>query len=55
MKGVMAMITLTIILILLGLLVLAICMGAIVLIDPIICILIIIGLVKLFTKLSKKK
>lgn len=48
------MITLTIILILLGLLLSAVCMGAIVLIDPIICILIIVGLVTLISKLRKK-
>lgn len=49
------MISLLIILVLLGILLLAISMGAIVLIDPIICILLIIGIVKLVKKFTSKK
>ena len=54
-KGVMTMITIALIVILLGVLFLAICMGAVFLIDPIIAILIIVGLFKLISKLTSKK
>lgn len=49
------MITIIILVLLLGVLMLAICMGAVFLIDPIIAILIIVGLVKLISKLTSKK
>ena len=49
------MISLLIILGLLGLLFIVICLGAVVFIDPIICLLIIAGLVKLFKWIFKKK
>lgn len=49
------MITLIIILVLLGLLLFMVCAGAMVLLDPIIAILIIIGVFKLASKLFKKK
>ena len=49
------MISLLLILILVGALVFVICMGAVVLIDPIICILVIYGLYKLVKWLRRKK
>lgn len=49
------MITLFMILLLLGLLVFVICMGAVVLIDPIICILVIYGLYKLIKWIRNRK
>lgn len=49
------MITIFIVLVILGILFMAICMGAFILIDPLIAILIIIGIVKLVQKITTKK
>lgn len=49
------MITLAIILLLLGVLFIAVCLGATILLDPIIAILVIAIIIKLVTKLFKKK
>lgn len=49
------MISLLLILILVGTLVFVICMGAVILIDPIICILVIYGLYRLVKWLRRKK
>lgn len=49
------MITIFIVLIVLGILFMAICMGAVILIDPLIAILVIIGIVKLVKTILTKK
>lgn len=49
------MITIFIVLVILGILFMAICMGAVMLIDPLIAILIIVGVVKLVQKIITKK